>query len=70
MPDEVLILRKWTGVIRSDDEDAYVDYIASTGLTDYGALFAMSVLSLFPVFVVFLIAQKALIEGIATTGLK
>jgi len=37
MSDEVLILRKWTGVIRSDDEDAYVDYIASTGLTDYGA---------------------------------
>jgi multiple sugar transport system permease protein len=42
----------------------------STGLTDYGALFAMSVLSLVPVFVVFLLAQKALVEGIATTGLK
>ena len=42
----------------------------STGLTDYGALFAMSVLSLLPVFIVFLLAQKALVEGIATTGLK
>ena len=42
----------------------------SSGLTDYGALFAMSILSLLPVFVVFFIAQKALVEGIATTGLK
>ena len=42
----------------------------STGLTDYGALFAMSTLSLLPVFLVFLVAQKALVEGIATTGLK
>jgi multiple sugar transport system permease protein len=42
----------------------------STGLTDYGALFAMSVVSLIPVFLVFLFAQKALVQGIATTGLK
>jgi multiple sugar transport system permease protein len=42
----------------------------STGLSNYGALFAMSILSLVPVFFVFLFAQKALIQGIATTGLK
>jgi len=30
----------------------------------------MSVLSLVPTFVVFLIAQKRIVEGIATTGLK
>jgi multiple sugar transport system permease protein len=42
----------------------------STGLTNYGALFAMSVVTLIPVFVVFLFAQKALTQGIATSGLK
>lgn len=42
----------------------------SSGLSDYGALFAMSVVSLIPVFVVFLFAQKALTTGIATTGIK
>ncbi|SEE23433.1 carbohydrate ABC transporter permease [Ruania alba] len=42
----------------------------STGLSNYGALFAMSALSLVPVFFVFLFAQKALVQGIATTGLK
>lgn len=37
MSDEVLILRKWTGVIRTADEDAYVAYIEDTGLSDYVA---------------------------------
>ena len=31
------ILRKWTGVIRTDDEAAYVDYIKATGLEDYAS---------------------------------
>ncbi|WP_248305376.1 MULTISPECIES: carbohydrate ABC transporter permease [unclassified Devosia] len=42
----------------------------STGESDYGALFAMSVLSLIPIFVFFLFFQRLLIEGIATTGMK
>lgn len=42
----------------------------SIGLSDYGALFAMSIVTLIPVFAVFLFAQRALIQGIATTGLK
>ncbi|ACQ81796.1 binding-protein-dependent transport systems inner membrane component [Beutenbergia cavernae DSM 12333] len=42
----------------------------STGLSNYGALFAMSILSLVPVFIVFLFAQRALTRGIATTGIK
>jgi len=42
----------------------------STGLSDYGGLFAMSVLSLVPIFVFFLLFQRLLIEGIATTGMK
>ncbi|HET6739644.1 MAG TPA: carbohydrate ABC transporter permease [Kribbella sp.] len=42
----------------------------SAGLSNYGALFAMSIVTLVPVFAVFLFAQKALTQGIATTGLK
>lgn len=38
--------------------------------TDWGALFAMSVLSIAPVFVFFVFGQRYLIRGIATTGLK
>ncbi|MCR6670843.1 carbohydrate ABC transporter permease [Devosia ginsengisoli] len=42
----------------------------STGMSDYGGLFAMSVLSLVPIFLFFLFFQRLLIEGIATTGMK
>ena len=42
----------------------------STGTSDYGGLFAMSVLSLVPIYLFFLFFQRLLIEGIATTGMK
>jgi multiple sugar transport system permease protein len=42
----------------------------ATGTSSWGPMLAMSVLSLVPVFVVFLIFQKRLIEGIATSGVK
>ena len=38
--------------------------------TDYGAMFAMSTLSLIPVFLIFLIFNRHLVEGIGTSGLK
>lgn len=38
--------------------------------TNYGAMFAMSVLSLVPVFILFIAFQKYLVEGISTTGMK
>ena len=38
--------------------------------SDWGGLFAMSTLSLVPIFVFFLFFQRLLIEGIATTGMK
>lgn len=38
--------------------------------TDYGATFAMSVLSLVPILVIFFFFQKQLVEGISTQGLK
>jgi multiple sugar transport system permease protein len=45
-------------------------FMASTGESAYGPLMAMSLLSLVPVFVLFLLFQRLLIEGIATTGIK
>jgi len=38
--------------------------------TNWGAIFAMSSLSLVPVFVIFIFFQRYLVQGIATTGLK
>ena len=42
----------------------------SASVTDYGAMFAMSTLSLIPVFLIFLFFNKYLVEGIGTSGLK
>ena len=39
-------------------------------VSDWGAMFAMSSLSLIPVMVLFFSFQKYLVEGISTTGLK
>ena len=38
--------------------------------TDFGATFAMSVLSLVPILIIFFFFQKQLVEGISTQGLK
>jgi pectin-derived oligosaccharide transport system permease protein len=45
-------------------------FLDATGQSSYGSLFAMSTLSLAPIVGVFLAAQRLLLEGIATTGLK
>jgi multiple sugar transport system permease protein len=45
-------------------------FIDSTGSSSYGPMFAMSIVSLVPVFLAFLFGQKYLVKGIATTGLK
>ncbi|NNH28954.1 carbohydrate ABC transporter permease [Rhizobium sp. SEMIA 4085] len=45
-------------------------FVDSTSASDWGGLFAMSTLSLVPVFFFFLFFQRLLIEGIATTGMK
>jgi len=39
-------------------------------ITDWGALFAMSTLSLVPTVLIFIFMQKYLVEGISTSGLK
>jgi multiple sugar transport system permease protein len=38
--------------------------------TSYGPLFAMSILSLVPIFALFILGQRQLVEGITTSGLK
>ena len=38
--------------------------------SDYGAMFAMSALSILPVLLIFIFFQKYLVEGISTSGLK
>ena len=45
-------------------------FMDSQSSTDYGELFAMSVVTLVPIFLVFLFGQRFLIKGIATTGIK
>jgi multiple sugar transport system permease protein len=41
-----------------------------SSVTNWGAIFAMMILALVPVFVVFILFQRYLVEGISTTGLK
>lgn len=45
-------------------------FVDATGETSWGPLFAMSIISLVPIFLVFLFGQKYLVKGIATTGIK
>jgi multiple sugar transport system permease protein len=45
-------------------------FIDTSGSSSFGPMFAMSIVSLIPVFLVFLFGQRYLVKGIATTGLK
>jgi multiple sugar transport system permease protein len=45
-------------------------FLDSTGASSWGPMFAMSIVSLIPVFLAFLFGQKYLVKGIATTGIK
>lgn len=45
-------------------------YLDPNSFSNYGALFAMSFVSLVPVIILFILFQKYLVEGIATSGLK
>ena len=38
--------------------------------TNWAGVFAMTTLSIIPVVVVFMVFQRYLVEGVATTGLK
>jgi multiple sugar transport system permease protein len=45
-------------------------YLDQQGGSDFGGMFAMSVVCLTPLFLVFLFGQRYLVKGIATTGIK
>ncbi|WP_277208077.1 carbohydrate ABC transporter permease [Isoptericola croceus] len=45
-------------------------FLDATSNSSWGPLFAMSIISLIPIFFVFLFGQKYLVKGIATTGIK
>ena len=45
-------------------------FVDSTAESNWSGLFAMSVLTVMPIFVIFIFFQRLLIEGIATTGMK
>ena len=55
IPSQVMVVKLYT------DPNSY---------NNYGGLFAMSVLSLLPVIIVFILFQKYIVEGIATDGIK
>ena len=45
-------------------------FVDATAESSWGSMFAMSVVSLIPIFLAFLLGQRFLIKGIATTGIK
>lgn len=45
-------------------------FLDAVGVSNWGPMLAMSTLAVVPVFVIFLVAQRFLIHGIATTGMK
>jgi multiple sugar transport system permease protein len=45
-------------------------FLDSSGMSSWGPMFAMSVLSLIPAFILFFSLQKYFVRGIATTGIK
>lgn len=49
---------------------AIKNFADSTSTTDYGAMFAMSTLSLIPVFLIFLLFNRYLVDGISSSGIK
>ncbi|MDR2760200.1 MAG: carbohydrate ABC transporter permease [Spirochaetaceae bacterium] len=45
-------------------------FIDSSGMSSWGSMFAMAVLSIVPCFILFFFLQKYFVQGIATTGIK
>jgi multiple sugar transport system permease protein len=45
-------------------------FIDAEQVSDYGAMFAMSIVSIVPLLIIFMVGQRYLIKGFATTGIK
>lgn len=65
-----------TPLIYLNDPEKYTASVAlrsfadPSSVTNWGAVFAMGILALVPVFALFIVFQRYLVEGISTTGLK
>lgn len=46
------------------------NFLDASSTSSWGGMFAMSVVSLIPLFIIFLAGQRYLLRGIATTGIK
>jgi multiple sugar transport system permease protein len=66
----------FTPLIYLTDPNSYTvpvalrSFLDATAGSNWGAMFAMSIVTLIPLFLVFLFGQKFLVKGIATTGGK
>jgi multiple sugar transport system permease protein len=66
----------FTQLIFLDDQATYTvpvalrTFLDSSGVSAYGQLFAISVISLIPILGFFIAFQRLLIEGVATSGIK
>ncbi len=66
----------FTPLIYLTDPNAYTvpvalkQFLDATSGSNWGAMFAMSIVTLVPLFLVFLFGQRFLVKGIATTGGK
>ena len=56
--------KQWTVTV------ALRSFADPTSVTNWGAMFAMSCLSIIPVFLIFFLLQRHITEGISTTGIK
>jgi multiple sugar transport system permease protein len=45
-------------------------FLAQDSVSEYGQMFAMSVLSIVPIILFFIVFQRLIIRGIAMSGLK
>jgi multiple sugar transport system permease protein len=45
-------------------------FVQEMGVTDYGQIMAGSVLSMLPMFVLFALLQRFIVQSLATSGLK
>ncbi|MDL4839332.1 carbohydrate ABC transporter permease [Aquibacillus rhizosphaerae] len=45
-------------------------FLSNETVSNWGAMFAMSIVSLVPVFIIFFIFQRYVVEGISTSGIK
>ncbi|GAF65416.1 ABC transporter permease protein [Bacillus sp. TS-2] len=45
-------------------------FLSNETVSNWGAMFAMSIVTLIPVFVIFFIFQRYIVDGISTSGLK